>query len=201
MIVIIDYGLGNLHSVQNALNKLDCPCMISSKPEDIQNADGLILPGVGAFDEGMANLDNRGLTSVIKETCAVGKPILGICLGMQLMFEQGYEGVPAKGLGLLKGEVTLMPDEEVRIPHVGWNQLERNHEDSFLPETLPYVYFVHSYYAQSYDDMDLKAYCSYGSLKIPAYFHKDNIYAMQFHPEKSSQAGLALLTLFKEVCL
>lgn len=202
MIAIIDYGMGNLHSVYNALDKINCPCIITSKKEELLQADGLILPGVGAFDECMENLKKTGLIDTIKDECKKGKPLLGICLGMQVLFEKGYEGKACLGLGLLQGKVTLMKDNTVKIPHIGWNQLEKNHDDQILDslQHLPFTYFVHSYYAQDYLDENLIAYVRYGHLKIPAYVRKGNVLGMQFHPEKSGKDGLKILQAFKELC-
>lgn len=202
MIAIIDYGMGNLHSVYNALKKMDCECMITSKKEDLENADGLILPGVGAFYDCMENLKMSGLIETIKKECANGKPLLGICLGMQVLFEKGYEVKACDGLGLLKGNITLMEDPDVKIPHIGWNRLEKNNEDEIMKsfDHLPFVYFVHSYRATDYNEEDLIAYANYGGLKIPAYVRKGNILGMQYHPEKSGEDGLFILKQFKEMC-
>lgn len=202
MIAIIDYGMGNLHSVYNALKKVHCECMITSKKEDLENADGLILPGVGAFYDCMENLKKSGLIETIKKECANGKPLLGICLGMQVLFEKGYEVKECDGLGLLKGNITLMEEPNVKIPHIGWNRLEKNNEDEIMNQFdhLPFVYFVHSYCASDYEDKDLVAYANYGSLKIPAYVRKANVLGMQYHPEKSGEDGLFILKQFKEMC-
>lgn len=202
MIVIIDYGMGNLHSVENALQHIGATCKISQKAEDIYEADGLILPGVGAFPDCMENLAKLQLIAPIKAMCAKGIPLLGICLGMQVLFEAGFEGEGAKGLGLLQGKVALMEDEALKIPHIGWNRLERNHQDPLFDtfEVLPFVYYVHSYRIIDYNDADLIAYSMYGEIKIPGYFRHQNIMGMQYHPEKSGRDGLQMLTLFKEMC-
>ncbi|SFU75696.1 imidazole glycerol phosphate synthase, glutamine amidotransferase subunit, partial [Clostridium sp. DSM 8431] len=130
-----------------------------------------------------------------------GKPLLGICLGMQVLFEKGYEGEETEGLGLLKGNVTKMEEPSVKIPHIGWNNLEKNREDDMLKgiEKDAFVYYVHSYRASEYNDEDLVGYSSYGSLKIPGLFRKDNIIGAQFHPEKSGEDGLKMLINFKEL--
>lgn len=203
MIVIIDYGMGNLKSVYNALNKIECDCKISSDVNEIRNADGLILPGVGAFPDCMSNLKKNNLDEVIKEEVKKGKPLLGICLGMQVLFEKGYEGEECTGLGLLKGVVRRMDDTYLKIPHIGWNNLEINKEDTILNgiNNNPYVYFVHSYRAEDYCDDDLIAYSTYGDIKIPALFRKGNVIAAQFHPEKSGEDGLNILRKFKELVL
>ena len=201
MIVIIDYGMGNLKSVYNALKKIDCECKISSDINDIKAADGLILPGVGAFPDCMDNLKKSNLIDVIVEEANNGKPLLGICLGMQVLFEKGYEGEEREGLKLLKGSIRKMEDSKVKIPHIGWNNLEKNREDELL-KGLPdntFVYYVHSYRACEYNDEDLVAYSSYGDLKIPGLFRKGNIMGAQFHPEKSGEDGLNILRNFKEL--
>ena len=200
MIAIIDYGMGNLHSVKNALDHLGIENVITSDIEVIHKADKLILPGVGAFYDCMENLRSKGLIEVILERVQAGVPLLGICLGMQVLFEDGYEVKHVKGLGLLKGSVTLMEDPKVKIPHIGWNALNFNHHTSlqnYLPKT-PFVYFVHSYRATQLDDANLIAYANYGSLRIPALVQKGNVIGAQFHPEKSAKDGLAILKWFEE---
>ena len=146
MIVIIDYGMGNLHSVKNALHKIGAECKISSDPQDIRTADQLILPGVGAFPDCMKQLETRGLRRAIVEEANKGKPLLGICLGMQALFEDSYEGEYTKGLGLLKGSVVKMEDEAIRIPHIGWNLLESSQPSPVFDQLSrsPFVYYVHS---------------------------------------------------------
>lgn len=200
MIAIIDYGMGNLHSVKNALDHLGIENVITSDISLIQQADKLILPGVGAFYDCMENLQSKGLIKVIKERVEAGVPLLGICLGMQVLFEDGYEVKHAKGLGFLKGSVTLMEDESVKIPHIGWNALHFNHHSSLQKylSKLPYVYFVHSYRGVQCDDVDVLAYAHYGSLQIPALVQKGNVVGAQFHPEKSAKEGLAILKWFEE---
>lgn len=201
MIAIIDYGMGNLKSVYNALKKIGAECEITSDKEEIRKADKLILPGVGAFKDCMDNLRRENLVEVIREEAAKGKPLLGICLGMQVLFEKGYEGEETEGLGLLKGNVTKMEDPKVKIPHIGWNNLEKNREDDMLKgiEKDAFVYYVHSYRASEYNEEDLVGYSSYGSLKVPGLFRKDNIIGAQFHPEKSGEDGLKMLINFKEL--
>lgn len=201
MVVIIDYGMGNLKSVYNALVKINCSCIISSDIEEIRKADKLILPGVGAFKDCMDNLNRVKLVEIIKEEANKGKPLLGICLGMQVLFEKGYEGEERLGLGLLKGSIQKMEDTTVKIPHIGWNNLERNKEDNLLKgiKENPYVYYVHSYRATDYDNADLIGYSMYGDLKIPGLFRKGNIIGAQFHPEKSGEDGLNILRNFKEL--
>ena len=200
MIAIIDYGMGNLHSVKNALDHLGIENIITSDIHVIQLAEKLILPGVGAFYDCMENLRSKGLIEVILERVSAGVPLLGICLGMQVLFEDGYEVEHVKGLGLLKGSVTLMENPNVKIPHIGWNALNFNHRTSlqkYLSKT-PFVYFVHSYRATQLDDANLIAYANYGSLRIPALVQKGNVIGAQFHPEKSAKDGLAILKWFEE---
>ncbi|NLK94975.1 MAG: imidazole glycerol phosphate synthase subunit HisH [Clostridiales bacterium] len=201
MVVIIDYGMGNLKSVYNALVKINCPCKISSDIAEIRKADKLILPGVGAFKDCMDNLNKANLIDVIKEEAAKGKPLLGICLGMQVLFEKGFEGEEREGLGLLQGEIRKMEDPKVKIPHIGWNNLEKNREDDLLKDIKdnPFVYYVHSYRAEGYRNEDLVGYSVYGDLKIPGLFRKDNVIGAQFHPEKSGEDGLHILRNFKEL--
>ena len=168
MITIIDYGAGNLFSVQNALNFLGVENNISSKVEDIISADKLILPGVGAFPDAMKMLDEAGLTEVIKEQ-AKKKPLMGICLGMQMLFDKSYEFGETEGLGLIPGTVKLMhPANDLVIPHIGWNSLEKNEPCKLLESVNDgdYVYFVHSYAAVT-DSKNVAAYCDYG-MKVPA---------------------------------
>ena len=177
MIAIIDYGMGNLHSVYNALQAIGAQAEITSDPEQLKQADGIILPGVGAFRDCMRNLEQSGLIDTIKSEAAQGKPLLGICLGMQVLFEKGYEVEECAGLGLLQGEIRLMEEGE-----------------------HPFVYYVHSYRAQDHRDEDLVAYSEYGSLKIPGYVRHGNILGMQYHPEKSGEDGLNMLRKFAALC-
>jgi glutamine amidotransferase len=203
MVVIIDYGMGNLKSVYNALIKIGCGCKISSDIEELRKADGLILPGVGAFQDCMDNLKKSNLIEVVKEEAAKGKPLLGICLGMQVLFQKGYEGSETEGLGILKGDIVKMVDPNVKIPHIGWNNIEKNREDELLKglKEDAFVYYVHSYYAQGYDDDDLVGYSRYGILKIPGVVRRNNVMGAQFHPEKSGEIGLEILKNFKEMIL
>lgn len=196
MITIIDYGAGNLFSVQNALNFLGVENNISSKVEDIISADKLILPGVGAFPDAMKMLDEAGLTEVIKEQ-AKKKVLMGICLGMQMLFDKSYEFGETEGLGLISGTVELMhPANDLVIPHIGWNSLEKNEPCKLLESVNngDYVYFVHSYAAVT-DSKNVAAYCDYG-MKVPALVMSGNVYGCQFHPEKSGKTGLGILKTF-----
>ena len=196
MIAIIDYGAGNLFSVQNALNFLGIENIITKDKADIEKADKLILPGVGAFPDAMKMLSDAGLVDVIKEQVKT-KPLMGICLGMQMLFEKSYEFGETEGLGLIPGTVELMkPENDLLIPHIGWNALEKNEECPLLQnvEEGDYVYFVHSFAAVT-DSKNVAAYCDYG-MKVPGLVAKDNVYGCQFHPEKSGKTGLDILKNF-----
>ena len=199
MITIIDYGAGNLFSVQNALNYLGVENRISSRAEDIISADKLILPGVGAFPDAMKMLDEAGLTDVIKEQ-AKQKPLMGICLGMQMLFDKSYEFGETAGLGLIPGTVELMhPADDLVIPHIGWNALEKNEPCALIDGVNEgdYVYFVHSFAAVT-DSKNIAAYCDYG-MKVPALVTSGKVYGCQFHPEKSGKTGLTILKNFCEI--
>ena len=202
MIVIIDYGMGNLKNVYNALKYLDIPSKISQEISDIKNADKLILPGVGAFNKAMYNINNMGLTEAIKDKVKNGTPLLGICLGMQMIFQKGYENGKCDGLGFIEGDIKLLePREKVKIPHIGWNKLECNRENKLLNglEENSFVYYVHSYGATNINDENLIGFSNYGGIKIPSVVYKDNVYGTQFHPEKSGEVGLKILKNFGEV--
>lgn len=204
MIVIIDYGMGNLKSVNNALNHLGLENKISDNVDEIRKADGLILPGVGAFPDAMETIEKKGLDKVIKKEVENGKPLLGICLGMQLLFEKSYEGVEKEGLGLIKGNIVKMHEnrsDNIKIPHIGWNNLVYNKEDKLLENVKEgsFVYYVHSYYADGYDDENLIAYSEYGENKIPGLVRNKNVMGAQFHPEKSGKCGLQILRNFGEL--
>ena len=199
MITIIDYGAGNLFSVQNALNYLGVENRISSRAEDIISADKLILPGVGAFPDAMKMLDEAGLTDVIKEQAKL-KPLIGICLGMQMLFDKSYEFGETAGLGLIPGTVELMhPADDLVIPHIGCNALEKNEPCALLDGVNEgdYVYFVHSFAAVT-DSKNVAAYCDYG-MKVPALVTSGKVYGWQFHPEKSGKTGLPILKNFGEI--
>ncbi|MBP0725722.1 imidazole glycerol phosphate synthase subunit HisH [Bacillus sp. RG28] len=198
MNIIVDYGAGNLSSLQRAFEQIGLDVEISDDKEVIQNASSIILPGVGAFGAAMDELKKRNLIDVLKKKAMEGTPFLGICLGMQLLYEFSEEEGKYEGLGLLKGTIKRIPDT-VKVPHMGWNSLTFYKNDPILKNNLDgdYVYFVHSYYAQA-DDENIVAYSDYG-VKVPAIVNSKNIYGMQFHPEKSSEAGLNLLKTFKEM--
>lgn len=196
MIAIVDYGVGNLKSVQNALKAINIPSIISSDKEEIAKSRSIIVPGVGAFPDAMKNLRDKGLDVVIKRAAETGKPILGICLGMQLFFEQSEESERCTGLGLFKGTVKKL-EGSIKIPHMGWNDLSFETYTALLEGVVEhsYVYFVHSYYAQVGEDNIVNAYTMYEK-KIPAIVNKGNIFGLQFHPEKSGEAGMKLLKNF-----
>ena len=199
MITIIDYGMGNLKSVYNALKKVNFDCQISSDVTDIEMADKLILPGVGAFKDAMDNLQNLDLILPIRKKVNDGCPLLGICLGMQMLFEEGYECELRKGLGFIGGKIKLMNSKEnLKIPHIGWNRLEFNRENKILNNINKesFVYYVHSFMATEMIDENLIAYSKYGDINIPGIVNKGNVYGMQFHPEKSGEVGLKILKNF-----
>lgn len=196
MIAVIDYGAGNIFSVKNALDYLGFESVLTDKKEEIENADALILPGVGAFPSAMKMLEQSGLIETIK-TEAKKKPFLGICLGMQLIFEKGYEFEECDGLGLISGSVRKMEEKDLIIPHMGWNKLEVLNDCPLLAglDDNSYVYFVHSYMAEC-DDKNIAAYSVYGS-RVPALvFDGNTVYGAQFHPEKSGDTGLQILKNF-----
>ena len=199
MIAIIDYGAGNLFSVKNALDFLGLENKITNSADDLRSADRLILPGVGAFPDAMRMLGETGLISVIREEVQK-KPLLGICLGMQMLFEKGYEFGETDGLGLIPGSVKLMhPAGDLPVPHIGWNSLEKNVPCRLLDKCADgeYVYFVHSFAAEC-DSANVAAYCDYG-MKVPALVFSGNVYGAQFHPEKSGENGLMMLKNFGEL--
>lgn len=204
MVVIIDYEMGNLKNVYNALNYLNIPSKISQDINEIKNADKLILPGVGSFKAAMKNLNDLKLDELIKEKANDGTPILGICLGMQMLFEKSYENGESNGLNLINGEVILLdPQNNIKIPHVGWNRLEVNKDSVLLNELKEesFMYYVHSFVASNIKDENLIAFSNYGDIKIPAIVYKNNIYGTQFHPEKSGEAGLRILKNFGEMVI
>lgn len=200
MIAIIDYGAGNIRSLKNALDYLDIENILTNKSEDLKNADRIILPGVGAFPSAMEKLDKTGLVSVIKEE-SKKKPFLGICLGMQLIFDESFEFEHCTGLGMVPGKVDLIDDKNVIIPHMGWNQLIVSQNCELLDGTEnPFVYFVHSYQAFCKNEENLIAYCEYGNSKIPAVVSDGKyVFGTQFHPEKSGEVGLKMLKNFGEM--
>ncbi len=201
MIAIIDYDAGNIRSVEKALKFLGQDVKITRDPEEILSAEKVILPGVGAFGDAMRKLKEYGLDQVIRKTAGKGTPFLGICLGLQLLFERSDEAPGVEGLGILKGEILRLPEKEgYKIPHMGWNSLELIHNGRLfrdLPED-PYVYFVHSYYLKAADETIVKARTEYTTV-IDASVEQGNVFACQFHPEKSSETGLKILKNFVEL--
>ncbi|MGB9661107.1 MAG: imidazole glycerol phosphate synthase subunit HisH [Moorellaceae bacterium] len=196
---IIDYGMGNLLSVQKALEALGFPAVITDKPEEVQAAPGVILPGVGAFGDAMAALKKCGMQEAIEEVCRRGTPFLGICLGMQLLFEQSEEGGLNPGLSLLKGQVKRLP-AGVKVPHMGWNQVSFCRPSPLfkgLPEGS-FFYFVHSYHVVAGEPEMVVAETEYGG-RVVAAVQMENIFGVQFHPEKSSTLGLKVLGNFGEM--
>ena len=214
MLVIIDYGIGNLRSIEKAFEAVGADVIRSDRREDIERADKVVLPGVGAFGACAAEIRRRGLVEPVLEAIESGKPFLGVCVGMQLLFEAGEEMGVHKGLGVLPGRVLrfdLVPalqtttvledwDRVLKIPHMGWNTIEPKHE-SVLLQGLPdeaYFYFVHSYVAVPEAAKDVLASTHYG-LEFPAVVQRNNVYGVQFHPEKSQQNGLRILRNFAEL--
>lgn len=201
MIAIIDYDAGNLKSVEKALVHLGEQVVVSREREVILNADKVILPGVGSFGDAMGKLREYGLDKVIYEVVDKGTPFLGICLGLQLLFERSDETPEVTGLGILEGEIVRIPDHEgLKIPHMGWNSLELKNNGKLFSgfNDEPYVYFVHSYYLKAKDPVIVKASTWY-STDIHASVEKDNVFACQFHPEKSSDDGLHILKNFAKL--
>ena len=198
MIAIIDYDAGNMKSVEKALQFLEADVMVTRDKNAILAADQVILPGVGAFGEAMEKLESYGLIDVIHQVVAKGTPFLGICLGMQLLFDQSEESGGVKGLGLLRGEIVKIPSKEgLKIPHIGWNSLKFPHKSVLFDGISEdsYVYFVHSYYLKARDMAVVAATTTYG-VEIHAAVEHNNIYGCQFHPEKSSEIGLNILKNF-----
>ena len=201
MIAIIDYDAGNLKSVEKALVYLGEDCIITRNPDEIYNADKVILPGVGAFGDAMDKLDSFGMTEVARKIARDGKPLLGVCLGLQLMFESSDEAPGRAGIGILKGKILAIPPKEgYKIPHMGWNSLTVK-EDSRLFKGIsgnPYVYFVYLFYLQAASEADVAATTEYIT-HIHAAVEHGNIFACQFHPEKSGDTGLKILKNFCEL--
>lgn len=201
MIAVIDYGMGNLRSVTKALEKLGYETEIVADPAGIANADGVILPGVGAFGDAMENLQEQNFIPAIYDYINTGKPFLGICLGMQLLFDSSNEMGEHKGLGLIPGKVERF-EGNFKVPQMGWNQLQLHDDNHYLFEGIMgnrYVYFVHSYHAKVDDPKHVLATTNYHG-DVTAIVGKDNVVGMQFHPEKSSEVGLLLLENFAKQC-
>lgn len=202
MIAVVDYGAGNLQSIRNALERLDAPYLVASQPQLLAAADGVILPGVGAFRQAMSELNGRGLADGVKRAAKSGKPFLGICIGMQLFFEESEENPGVPGLGLMQGRVVRFRGSDgLKIPHMGWNQVELVRKSkllSGLPKS-PYMYFVHSYCVQAANRADVAAMSRYG-MDFDAAVEEGLLFGVQFHPEKSGAVGLSVLKKFTELC-
>ena len=193
MIVIIDYGIGNLHSVTKALEKLGFPNQVSKDPTIVEKAHALILPGVGSFGEAVEQMEKNNLIDTIHGFIQKGKPILGICLGLQLLFEKSQESAKKKGLSVIKGEVRKLPPTN-KVPHMGWNRIlfPKNHSlEGAIPDGR-FFYFAHSYYVVPNSEEIIVGICNY-NVVIPVIIHQDNIWGVQFHPEKSSIWGIKFL--------
>jgi imidazole glycerol-phosphate synthase subunit HisH len=202
-IAVIDYGMSNMFSIENALNMLGLECVVTSDYERIISADGAILPGVGAFPEAMKRIEQFGLGGAIRKFISSGKPFMGICLGFQLLFEESEEMGGADGLGIIKGRVKNFPFDinDMRVPHVGWNSVKKNKLFSKKNAEGPlknidsgaYFYFVHSYYVHPANEMDISTTTEYGGFEFCSSVWKDNIFGCQFHPEKSGDKGIRIL--------
>ncbi len=203
MIAIVDYGVGNLFSLESSFARIGAVVKVSGDAEVIRSADKIILPGVGAFGDAAKKLKDSGLGKVVIEEAKKGKPVMGICLGMQLLFEKSFEYGEHEGLGLLSGSVVPMKGvipEDLKIPHIGWNALKFTNKKSRLFSNIKdgdFVYFVHSYFATDCED-DVIAYAEYGK-DLCAAVEKDNVFGCQFHPEKSGDVGLLILKAFVEL--
>ncbi len=201
MVAIIDYDAGNIKSVEKAVHYLGKKAVVTSDPNEILSADRVILPGVGAFGDAMKRLHDLGLVDVIRRAVQQETPFLGICLGLQLLFEKSEESPGVAGLGLLRGEILRLPDiPGLKVPHIGWNSLKYPNPGRLfrgIPEDS-YVYFVHSYYLKAQDEGIVTATTEYGTL-VHASIESGNLFACQFHPEKSSETGLTILENFLSI--
>ena len=201
MIAIIDYGAGNIQSVSKALAHIGCEAFITRDKDKILKADGAVLPGVGSFGDTMDTMTEYGIKDTVIEYTKSGKPFLGICLGLQLLFPKSEESPDANGLGIFDGSITKIPSGEgLKIPHIGWNSLDIKKKDGLFKGIgkNPYVYFVHSYFLNASDKSIVSAQTEYG-VTIDAAVEKGNVYATQFHPEKSSETGLKILRNFADI--
>lgn len=198
-IAVIDYDMGNLHSACKGLEKAGAIPKVTDSPEEIKNADAVVLPGVGSFDPAVLHLRERNLEQPIKDVIASGKPFLGICLGLQILFDSSEEG-KEKGLGIIPGKVQrFYKEENMTIPHIGWNNLEFTQNNLSLWQNIPdnpFVYFVHSFYVNPVDSTVKAATVTHGSQQVTAAIARDNLMAVQFHPEKSADNGLQILCNF-----
>jgi imidazole glycerol-phosphate synthase subunit HisH len=198
LVAVIDYGMGNRRSVEKALEHVGAAVSITGESDALREADALVLPGVGAYPKGMANLQTRGLDAVVRERAAAGVPLLGICLGMQLLFDASVEMGLCSGLGLISGSVTALDADQVRVPHIGWNDVTFVRGSALtagIPDRSAPFYHVHSYVAEPADERDIVGVCDYGR-RFATIVGRGNIHGVQFHPEKSSRDGLALLKGF-----
>lgn len=201
MIAIIDYGAGNIQSVSKALAHIGCEAFITRDKDKILKADGAVLPGVGSFGDTMDTMTEYGIKDTVIEYAKSGKPFLGICLGLQLLFPKSEESPEAEGLGIFDGSITKIPSGEgLKIPHIGWNSLDIKKSDGLFKGIgkNPYVYFVHSYFLNASDKSIVSAQTEYG-VTIDAAVEKENVYATQFHPEKSGETGLKILRNFADI--
>lgn len=201
MIAIIDYGAGNIQSVSKALAHIGCEAFITRDKDKILKADGAVLPGVGSFGDTMDTMTEYGIKDTVIEYAKSGKPFLGICLGLQLLFPKSEESPDAEGLGIFDGSITKIPSGEgLKIPHIGWNSLDIKKNDGLFKGIgkNPYVYFVHSYFLNASDKSIVSAQTEYG-VTIDAAVEKGNVYATQFHPEKSGETGLKILRNFADI--
>ena len=205
MIAIIDYGMGNLRSAQKGLEKAGHEAIITESSAAIDRAEAVVLPGVGAFKDCFEGLRERGLINTVQKAAASGKPFLGICVGLQLLFEYSEEGEGSEGLGILPGNVIRFPEAAetgLKVPHMGWNEVSPVESGAcplFANTTArPYAYFVHSFHAQPTDSAVIIATCEYG-VTFPAAVGRDNVFAVQFHPEKSQTEGIAILKAFGDL--
>lgn len=207
-IVVIDYGIGNIKSIKNAFEALGVEVILSREKDAILNADGVILPGVGAFSHGMNNLSEYGLDDIIREYVKTNKPLLGICLGMQMMMEESEEFGITKGLGLIKGRVIKIPVDQtkkIKLPHVSWNEIKDKSVDweNTILEDVPRdsnMYFVHTFVAKPDHEENILSVSEYANVEFCSSVKKDNIYGCQFHPEKSATRGLGIIKNFIKIC-
>ncbi len=200
MIAIIDYGMGNLRSVEKGFLKVGVDVRVTNRPEDVAEADGVVLPGVGAFKDCMQELTNLGMIDAVTDILKKGKPYLGICLGLQVLFSESGEFGICRGLDIFKGKVLRFESSALKIPHMGWNQLNIKKESPLL-KGIPdksYFYFVHSFYVEPEDKSIIATTTDYG-IEFTSSVRKENIFAVQFHPEKSQAAGLRLLKNFGDI--
>lgn len=201
MIAIIDYGAGNIQSVNKALKYIGCDALVTRDKDVILKSDGAVLPGVGSFGDTMDTMNAYGIKDTVIEYTKSGRPFLGICLGLQLLFSESEESPEAKGLGIFDGTISKIPSGDgIKIPHIGWNSLDIKIKDGIFKdiEGNPYVYFVHSYYLKAADKNIVAAQTKYG-VTIDAAVAKGNIFATQFHPEKSGETGLKILKNFADI--